>query len=69
MMGGSELQLLEEHLGEQLAERVEVSGSPCLDICNKGGTEKAPFVRVGERIVSEATISKVVAAIKEELNA
>ena len=68
VMGGSELQLLEEHLGSELIDRVEVSGTPCLDICNKGGTEKAPFVKVGDRVISEATISKVVIAIKEELN-
>lgn len=68
VMGGADLQLLEEHLPAELAGRVEVSGTPCLDICNSGGSAKAPFVKVGERVVSEATINKVVTAIREELN-
>ena len=67
VMGGADLQLLEEYLTPELMERVEVSGAPCLDYCNHDSSAKAPFVKVGDRIISEATITKVVDAIKEEL--
>lgn len=68
VMGGAELQLLEEHMPAELADKVEISGTPCLDICNTGSSAKAPFVKVGGKIVSEATINKVIAAVREELN-
>lgn len=69
VMGGAELQIIEEYLSPEVLDRVDISGSPCLDCCNKEeGAGKAPFVMVGEKIISEASISKVVDAIKEELN-
>lgn len=68
VMGGSELQLLEDHLSAQMLERVEIQGSPCLDCCNREDSAKAPFVKVGDRIVSEASITKVIEVIAEELN-
>lgn len=68
VMGGAELQLLDEHLPKELADKVEISGTPCLDICNNGNSGKAPFAKVGDKVISEATINKVITAIKEELN-
>ena len=35
IMGGSELQLLGEYLPETLADKVEIRGATCLDICNQ----------------------------------
>ena len=68
VMGGAELQVLEEHLSPEVLDRIEISGSPCLDCCNQDGAGKAPFVKIGDQIVSEASISKVVEIIKKELN-
>ena len=68
VMGGAELQVLEEYLSPEVIERIEISGSPCLDYCNQDGAGKAPFVKIGDKVVSEATITKVVEAIKKELN-
>lgn len=67
VMGGAELQLLDEHLSPELLAKVDISGSPCLDCCNSNDSAKAPFVKVGDRVISGATITKVVEAIKEEL--
>lgn len=69
VMGGSELQLLEDHLSEEVLAQVDIQGSPCLDCCNREDSAKAPFVKVNERIVSEASITKVVEVIVEELKA
>ncbi|MCD8073227.1 MAG: hypothetical protein LUE10_08735 [Alistipes sp.] len=66
VMGGAELQLIDEHIPPQLLPYVEVSGSPCLDVCEKkvGG---APFAQVGDKLIPQASINKIVAAIREEL--
>lgn len=68
IMGGAELQLLDEYMPEELAGRVDIKGAPCLDCCNKQDSQRAPFVQVGDTIVSEASISKVIEAIRAELN-
>lgn len=66
VMGGAELQLLNEYLPQDLLERVEIKGATCLDYCNQEGGGKAPFVTVADKVISQATIAKVVEAIKEE---
>ncbi|MCH5304977.1 MAG: hypothetical protein J1E79_00690 [Rikenella sp.] len=67
IMGGAELQLLGEYLPDAIADRVEIRGATCLDFCNREGSGKAPFVRVGEELITEATVAKVVEAIKQQL--
>lgn len=67
VMGGADLQLLSDYLPEELACKVDIKGSPCLDCCNREDAPKAPFVKVGETIISEANISKVIDAIKAEI--
>ena len=67
VMGGSELQLLDEYLPEDVKEKVDIKGSTCLDFCNREDSPRAPFVMVGDKVISEASITKVVEAINEEL--
>ncbi len=67
VMGGADLQMLDEYIPEELLEKLDIVGSPCLDHCNHCEGPKAPFVEVGSRVISEATIAKVVEAVKEEL--
>lgn len=68
VMGGADLQLLSEYMPEELVDRVEIKGSTCLDICNQPNAPKAPFVMVGDKLISEASIGKVVEAIKEHFS-
>lgn len=68
VMGGAELQLIDEYIPEDIIERIEIKGTPCLELCNKYDGPKAPFVKVGDRIVCEASVSKVIDVIKEELS-
>lgn len=67
VMGGAELQLIDEFIPEEIIDLIEIKGTPCLELCNQFDGPKAPFVKVGDRIISEASVTKVVDAIKEEL--
>ncbi|MBN1113612.1 MAG: DUF1450 domain-containing protein [Bacteroidales bacterium] len=67
VMGGSELQLLEEHLPEELKKRVDIEGSICLGFCNSNEDEKPPFASVNGKCVSRASITKLINQIKKEL--
>ncbi len=66
VMGGSELQLLGEHIPTELQERVEIKGATCLDYCNQTGSGNAPYVLVGEKVIESATIAKIIYEIKEQ---
>lgn len=67
VLGAFRLSTLEEELPEDLRDQVEVVGSACLELCHDRNYGNAPFVRInGERIVDNATIEKVIEAIREE---
>lgn len=69
VMGGSHLQELTEILPRKYGDKVEVNGSTCLKMCsNNTEYSKAPYVRVNDEIISEATTEKVVEKINEILN-
>ncbi len=64
VMGGVDLLELEDKLAPEVAEHVEIKGTPCIDTCFQQTKQKPPFVRINGKVVSEATVSK----IKAELN-
>ncbi|MCC8035602.1 MAG: hypothetical protein LIO77_06700 [Rikenellaceae bacterium] len=66
VMGGAELQLIDEHIPQELLPFIEVSGAPCLDVCEKKAGS-APFAKVGDKLISQASINQIVAAIRDEL--
>ncbi len=67
IMGGAGRHLLSDYLPESLPDKVEIRGATCLDFCNQEGKGKAPFVLVGDELVTGATVAKVVEAIKQKL--
>ena len=57
------IQGLMKHIeANDLTERVNIQASYCFELCSEG-----PNVAVGETIISQATLEKVVSAIHEEL--
>ena len=70
VLGSFRLSTLEEQLPEELRDKVDVVGSACLDLCHARNYGNAPFVRINDsRIVDNATIEKVIDAVREEVNA
>jgi NADH:ubiquinone oxidoreductase subunit E len=68
VMGGSELPLLSEMLPANLLEKVTIEGTTCIGACNDKSNRKPPFVEVNGKIIEQASINKIVEAIKKELN-
>ncbi len=64
VLGASSLLQVQEALPAELASRVEIDGASCLELCKNGQFGKAPFVRVNGETISEATIPKLVQAIR-----
>jgi NADH:ubiquinone oxidoreductase subunit E len=68
VMGSSNLQELIELVPKKYGDDVEVAGSPCLGLCSIDWEfSKAPYVKVNNEVIKEATVEKVLAAIDKEL--
>jgi len=64
VMGGSELTDLDRSLPTAWRDRVSLSADVCLDFCRKSSQLKPPFVLVGDQIVDQASVEKVLAVLK-----
>lgn len=68
VMGSANLQELIDIVPARYGNKVDVSGVPCLGLCSIDWEfSKAPYVKVDEEIIKEATVEKVLKAIDEKL--
>lgn len=68
VMGSSNLQELIELVPRKYGDKVEVEGSPCLGLCSIDWEfSKAPYVKVDDEVIKEATVEKVIAAIDRKI--
>lgn len=68
VMGSSKLQELDEIIARKYADRVELSSCVCLGLCStEGKYSKAPYAKVDDEVVSEATADKVLEVINRKL--
>ena len=68
VMGGSNLQELNDIIPQKYGNEVEVSGSNCLGLCSINWEySKAPYVKVNDEVVSEATVEKVLEVVDKQL--
>lgn len=67
VMGGSDILLLEEHLPENLKDKVKIRGTVCMNICEEDTCRKAPFVRVNDIEIDGANIPVVIDTIRKTL--
>ena len=68
VMGGSNLQELNDIIPQRYGDKVEVAGSPCLGLCSINWEySKAPYVKVNNEVIAEATVEKVLQEIERQL--
>ena len=68
VMGSSNLQELIELAQNKYGNLVEVAGVPCLGFCSIDWEySRAPYVKVDDDVIYEATIEKVLAAVENKL--
>lgn len=69
IMGSAHLQELIETVPQKYGSKVEVSGHPCLGLCSIDWEySRAPYVKVDDEVVAEATVEKVINAIERKLD-
>lgn len=68
VMGGAHLQELIETVPQKYGNKVDISGHPCLGLCSVDWEySRAPYVKVNDDIIGEATVEKVINAIERKL--
>ena len=68
VMGGNDLQELNELIPKKYGDKVEVMGANCLGLCSINWEySKAPYVKVDDEVISEATVEKVLEVINKKL--
>ena len=68
VMGSSYLNELYDLLPQKFGDKVVVEPSLCLGQCSKADSHsKAPFVKINDEIISEATVQKIVENIEKRL--
>ncbi len=59
---------LKEIVAEKFGDKVEIVGSPCLGVCSTNWEiSKAPYIKVNDVLIQEATVEKVLAEIEAQL--
>jgi NADH:ubiquinone oxidoreductase subunit E len=66
VLGGANLLMLTESLPKEIRSNVEIAGSPCLGLCNKGPGMKPPFVMIDDLAIGEASIEKILHELTKE---
>jgi NADH:ubiquinone oxidoreductase subunit E len=68
VMGAAQLQELMELVPKKFGDRVEVTGNPCLGLCSIDWEySRAPYVKIDDDVIVEATVEKVLNAIERKL--
>ncbi len=67
VMGASDIFLIEEELSPDLKERVIIDGATCLGNCKNPECGKAPFVKINDEIIPNASMLSVKERIEELL--
>ncbi len=68
VMGGGNLQELNEIIPKKYGDKVEILPVNCLGLCSINWEySKAPYVKVDDEVVNEATVERVIEAIDKRL--
>jgi len=66
VLGGAELPSLGQHLPDNIKEKVEIKGSPCVNHC-KNTEMKPPFVEINGEVIEQASINKILEHLEKLL--
>lgn len=68
VMGGETVQTKLALLTKKYADKIEITFTKCMKICNKNNQfSKAPYVMIEDEIISAADMEKVIEAIERKI--
>ncbi len=69
MLGAHKIATIESLLPEDWRDKVDVSASPCLDLCMSENLAGAPYVRLNGRIIGKASVELIMDEIRKLMEA
>lgn len=67
MLGSSKLMNLETELPPAWLDRVNISASTCLNLCEANNVCNAPFITIDGDVMAHASVGKIVAELAKRL--
>ena len=67
VLGASKLLNLENEMPADWKDKIDIRALPCLNLCESENLGGAPYVKIDDDIVAQATVEKVLAAIRKKL--
>ena len=68
VMGAGNLLAIKEYLGKEIADKVEIEGSICLGLCKNDQFSGAPYVKVNDTVIPQATMTKIADEIRKNIS-
>ncbi len=59
VMGGANILMLEDFIPQDVKDFVHIEGSTCLEYCKNAELGKPPFVKINDKLISEASVPKI----------
>lgn len=60
IMGGAKIQLLMTYLPPEIQNRVELSGVPCMGMCQSENRGSPPYVTINGQMMENASVEKII---------
>ena len=67
MLGAAKLMALENIMPAEWRDKVDIAGLPCMELCVSEKLCGAPFARLDGEVISQATVEKVLEAVRCKL--
>lgn len=61
LMGSSEILIYKKEIEQRYDNKVVIYGSPCLGNCKEYAAASAPFIMIGDELICQANVDKVIA--------
>ena len=68
VMGASKLQDLKTLIPPRYKSFAQVEYKACMNLCKEMDDLKAPFVKVGDEVVTQATLEKIIGVLERKIN-
>lgn len=67
VMGAGEILEQRNKITERFPDRCKIEAVNCMDLCKQGKYGQAPFAKVGDTVIPEANVNKIIEQVRKQL--
>ena len=68
IMGGADILDIETELSKLFKDKIAIKASPCLGFCEGENKQNPPCIMVGDNLIPDATVEKIIYQLKNRIN-